>query len=325
MRSWLLIFAVILGMSSVGRTAEFGFDYWPRGFSGDIFFDANWSTHRADVAHDLDVIRALGGTTIRLMFWPEQSGFQLTANADSMSDQYRQMFSNSYLLYGPDQPVKIKWWNVKYGGHENLNKFLIDSGRWITGLAVASETSSFAASVLYYDIQNEYTPSWPDMQEYVTAMARLPAIPAAKLGISILYGATDVDTLRSLATANRTDFRFVDFHVYPDEKGGGFNMNLEEIHQDLQTNFPRATVLIGELGYKAATPAEQNAQASAMISILDRATANNIPYVLGWSLYEDSGQPKMQMGNGMGVFDNAGQPKVVARILNSRAVGAVRH
>ena len=349
MRLCLLALLFTLGTSAVVHATEFGFDYWPRGFSGDIFFDTNWINHKSDVVHDLDVIQSMGGTTLRLMFWPEQSGFQLDPQADAISPQYLQMvknfpeflamlskrhmrvilcFSNSFLLYGPDSPKQTKWWNLKYGGHENLNAFLTDSGRWITGLVRASEESQYASSVLYYDIQNEYTPSWPDMNSYVEAMAKLPVIPPSKLGISILYGASDVATLKDLALAQEIDFRFVDFHVYPDAiaanavapntNGTGFNMNIEEIHQSLFKNFPRAQFLIGELGYRGNSVDEQNAQSKAMISILNRAQADQITCVLGWSLYEDSGQPKMQMGGGMGVFDSNGLPKQIVNALQSR-------
>ena len=346
MRSYFLILSVLLGLSSVVHATEFGFDYWPRGFSGDIFFDTNWVNHKSDVIHDLDVIQSMGGTTLRLMFWPEQSGFELDPKLNAISPQYLQMvknfpeflellserhmrvilcFSNSFLLYGPDSPNATKWWNLKYGGHENLNAFLIDSGRWISGLVQSSEESPYASSVLYYDIQNEYTPSWPDMNSYVGAMAKLPIIPKNKLGISILYGASDVATIKDLASAQQLDFRFVDFHIYPDtnanEAGNtatGFNMNLEEIHHNLKMNFPGARFLIGELGYRASSIDQQAAQSNAMISILNRASSDNIEYVLGWSLYDDAGQSKMQMSSGTGVFDSAGLPKQIIHDLQAR-------
>lgn len=71
----------LLAFGSFGARAgsTFGFNYWPAGYSCNVLKTANWTVANQDIVKaDLDHMSSLGADVLRLVFWPQVSGYLLT-------------------------------------------------------------------------------------------------------------------------------------------------------------------------------------------------------------------------------------------------------
>src|SRR3712207_1066712 len=76
----LAVFLLVLPLAREASASTFGFNYWPYPYSCRVLNNANWTVVRPQVAADFDHIASLGGGVVRLMFWPQESGFRMKNN-----------------------------------------------------------------------------------------------------------------------------------------------------------------------------------------------------------------------------------------------------
>jgi hypothetical protein len=295
--------------------SRLGLNYWPQGYGPDALTDANWRTLRPIVAADLDQIASLGGGVVRLMFWPELSGFHLGGKGgggqftpeldeearnlvDLLSLAYARgiqaiiVFGNSYFDGGNGQPGH-RWWQDAYA---SFTPFLADTKRWVDTIVNAVEGSPYRGDVIYYDYENEYFTDHPNMGLYLTYLYDGSAVPMGKRGVSLLNVAHDLDDLRhQLDSAvgpelGRRRLDFVDFHSYPP----GLNPDVKASRDAVQALFPDSTVLLGEFGGEAATAAAEDAQQQVVVDVVAKARANGVPYYLNWMLWDDTPAPSLK-------------------------------
>lgn len=276
-------------------TAQFGFNYWPGGYGCEVLTNANWTTANKNVIRaDLDHMASLGTKVIRLMFWPQSSGWTITENgAGTFDSTFNQITSNLPLLlsYIKDRDMKIiiafgnnyldlkcpdgrPWWKWAYGNN-GFNSFFTDSYTWVNGIATACQNSSSASSILFYDYQNESYSGVEHQWAYINQLYdNVTVIPSGKRGCSILHVPADSDNLANYL-GTRT-LNYVDFHSYP-----AHNENVSSCYTQVKNKFPNATVILGEFGCSTESSSEQT-QNTKVSGFIDAAISSNIPYYLHW-------------------------------------------
>jgi hypothetical protein len=331
--SLLSLFSFFNSRDAVAATT-FGFNYWPPGYSSDCLY-SNWPSLRPQVAADLDHMRSLGAHVLRLMIWPQSSGFVITQNAGGAFTQdyltlksnlvdlvgmakERNMkviiaFGNSYLTSGPSPGAF--WWQLAYTGSnpDAFTKFLVDSVTWINGIVTSLQESTSSDAVLFYDFQNEVTSDSLNYQWwYVSFMYDWSVVPAGRRGVSILNAPQDAQTLANVLAQDPQpnlpprSLQFVDFHSYPALSA---NANIELAYDAVKASFPTATVMIGEFGRSASATVDEPAQQTTILDILSRAQVKDIPYLLHWMLW-DYAPPAPDQVAGMG-YSSPHRPKSV--------------
>ncbi|HUA79928.1 MAG TPA: hypothetical protein VL997_06115 [Dyella sp.] len=273
-------------------TNTFGFDYWPNKHGADTLYNANWTSLSPVVQADLDHMSSLGGGVIRIFFWSQDSGFVLTAGqGGQITETLSEVTSNlpSFLKLCADRNIKViivfansgfdsvdasnnNWWMDAYGNtNQGFASFLNDTATWMNAIVDSAESSPYASSVIYYDMENEYYKGTPNAQWYISFVYDWSHIPDGKRGESVLNVPSDsADLAETLATASgpklgtrRLDY--VDFHSYINKNSyPNYSSNVPAASaSSLRSAFPGATVLMGEFGY-AVDPSIQNGSSEAI-------------------------------------------------------------
>jgi hypothetical protein len=308
LRLLLVAFLFVAAWSGEASAGTFGFNYWPYGYSCKALNSANWAVLRPQVAADFDHMASLGGGVVRLMFWPQESGFRMKENfggGEFTSEFYEQtanvpdivrlasernlkviiVFGNNYFDLG-NGTSGHRWW---MGSYTNFANFLGDTRTWVNGFVNAVESSPWRSAVLFYDYENEYYLDNPNMGWYLTYLYDWSAIPAGKRGVSVLRVPADVDDLKyqlqvggGPMQGNRS-LDYVDFHSYP---AVNHNANIEASYDAVKSRFPGSTVLLGEFGRTTASPADEGPQQQTVLNLMSRALAKGIPYFMNWMLWD---------------------------------------
>jgi hypothetical protein len=301
--------------------STFGFNYWPAGHGDDTLYNANWPTLSPSVQADLDHMSSLGGGVIRIFFWPQTSGFtitpgqggqfnsQLTEIASNLPSLLKLCadrnigviiaFSNNYYN-GIDSSTGQPWWVEAYGNsNQGFSTFLNDTNTWMKSIVTAAESSPYADSVLYYDLENEYYSGTLNGPWYISSLYDWTNIPDGKRGISVLRVPEDANNLAYvLANASgpklgtrRLDY--VDFHSYVTPQSfPNYSSNTPTVAApQLRSIFPDATVLLGEIGYETddsspnGSTATLNQETATLQTIHDAQNAG-VSYYLNWLLWD---------------------------------------
>jgi hypothetical protein len=92
----LTVFLLALCLARDASASTFGFNYWPHGYSCRALDNANWTALRPQVAADFDHMASLGSGVVRLMFWPQESGFRLkeTFGGGEFTSQFYEQTAN---------------------------------------------------------------------------------------------------------------------------------------------------------------------------------------------------------------------------------------
>lgn len=318
----------LLGWTSVTTQAPpastFGFDYWPAGHGDDTLYNANWPSLSPSVQADLDHISSLGGGVIRIFFWPQTSGFTITpGQGGQFNSQLTEISSNlpSFLKLCADRNISViiafgnnyydgtnsatgqPWWVAAYGNsNQGFSTFLNDTNTWIKTLVTAAESSPYANSVIYYDMENEYYSGTMNGPWYISFLYDWTNIPDGKRGVSVLRVPDDANNL-SYVLANapgpklgtrRLDY--VDFHSYitPQSFPGYASNTPANAAPVLQSFFPDATVLLGEFGYETNDSSPNGStdtlnQESATLQTINDAQNAGVSYYLNWLLWDAIG------------------------------------
>lgn len=302
--------------------SAFGFNYWPNGHDDDTLYNANWPGLSPTVQADLDHISSLGGGVVRLLFWPEVSGLKLsgagqggqfnsqlsevTANLPSFlklcADRNISVivaFGNNY--YDSNDPVSgMPWWAVAYGNsNDGFARFLNDTGTWMNTIVNAIESSPYANSVIFYDLQNEYDAQITNARWYISFLYDWSSVPDGKRGESVLNAATDGP---DLATALNTSagpklgnrrLDYIDFHSYmtPQTYPGYESNTPSEAASTLRSIFPDATLVMGEIGYQTGDTSPNGSsdtlqQEQATLSMINDAKEAGASYYLNWLIWD---------------------------------------
>jgi hypothetical protein len=304
---WLRVaclLALCLGLSKPARaTSVAGMNYWPAGYSCTVLQNANWSAQKSVVAADLDQMASFRVGVIRIMFWPEASGFLISSSGPSYTSAFYEQkanlpefigmcqsrgikviisFGNSYQSGGDGTSSTNRWWMNAYGNTvAGYTNFLNDTKLWLNGFVDAVLASPYGANVLYFDYQNEYNHANPYEAWYVTFLYDWSNVPAGKRGVSVLQMNSDADDLQYQLGTRHIDF--VEFHSYP---AISFNSNIENCYDHMVALFPTTTVLLGEYGRQCPTTAEETAQKNTVVDLATRSINKGIPYFLNWMLWD---------------------------------------
>lgn len=299
----------------------FGFDYWPNNHGDDTLYNANWPSLSPTVQADLDHISSLSGGVIRIFFWPQTSGFIITAGqGGKITETLSEVTSNlpSFLKLCADRNIKViivfgnnyydevdsntneNWWMEAYGNtSQGFASFLHDTATWMNAIIDSVESSPYASSVIYYDMENEYYKDTTNAQWYISFVYDWTDIPDGKRGVSVLHVPSDSDDLAFALAASggpklgirRLDY--VDFHSYIDSKSyPNYSSNTpSQAAASLRSTFPGATVLMGEFGYSV-SPTSQNGSSDAItqekadLQTINDAKAAGVSYYLHWLLWD---------------------------------------
>ena len=302
------VFLLAISLAGEASASTFGFNYWPYGYSCRALDNANWATLRPQVAADFDHMASLGGGVVRLMFWPQESGFQISGGfggGSFTSEFYEQTanapdivrlawernlkviiaFGNNYFDAG-NGTAGHRWWME---GYTDFSLFLGDTRTWVNGFVNAIESSPWKSAILFYDYENEYYRETPYAGWYLSYLYDWSAIPAGKRGASVLQVPADVDDLKfQLQTGGgplqgNRPLDYVDYHSYP---AVNHNPNIEASYDAVKSRFPSSTVLLGEFGRATAGPADEGAQQLTVLDVMSRARAKGIPYYLNWMFWD---------------------------------------
>lgn len=294
-------------------TSTFGFNYWPHGYHCDALNNNNWTTVRPIVAADLDHMASLSGGVIRIMFWPQVSGFLIEGNngGGRFTNEFYEQKTNvvDFIRLAHERDIKVivafgnnyfdsgtsaghRWWMDAYGNSPaGFTNFLNDTRIWMNGFVDSIEASPYKSAVIFYDYQNEYYRVHPYMGWYLTYLYDWSNVPAGKRGVSVLQVPEDVNDLQyqlSVGTGPQQGSRhleYVDFHSYPAFPA---NPNIEGSYDYVKSKFPNSIVLLGEFGRTALNQSEEQAQQSTVLDVATRARNKGIPYYLNWMLWDNN-------------------------------------
>ncbi len=308
----LILALFVFGNFSARAAGGFGFNYWPGDYGCNILTNANWTAaNKSMVKSDLDQMSSLGAGVLRLMFWPQDSGFQaypmdqgggahwthdfneernhlveLLGYCQARSIKVIISFGNDYQSQGNGAPGH-RWWMNFYGNTpQGFTKFLGDTRTWINGFVNSIEGCAYASTVLYYDYENEYCSRNPYAGRYAASLYDTSGVPAGKRGYSVLRVPEDAKALKSQLGPQRP-LNFVEFHSYPAVNPPA-NADIESCHDQIQAAFPNSTILLGEFGRRCDKPGEEMAQQTTTVDLAARARRKGIPYFLHWMLWDNA-------------------------------------
>lgn len=311
---------ISLALLAHGSASEFGFNYWPYRQASAVLFDRNWPEQKKAVAIDLDHQASLGSKVVRVMIWgwghsgwvPGEpgAGTRFTADYDELTRNLPELlgmivdrkmkvimcFANSYIDRR-DPVTKVNPWQTAYG-LEGWDKFLADSTRWMNGIVTACERSAYAASVVYYDLQNEPSAHWADerMWAYLNHVYDHVPWPQGKRGISPMLNnagqpgdhrkISDVDLMREHMGARTFDF--IEFHSYPrDLAQHASNPRLADAEKKIRTVYPDARVVIGEFGSNTAVPSREKIQTDFFNEVARFVESTpSVAYHIHWTYWD---------------------------------------
>jgi len=289
--------------------SNFGFNYWPYQSSCACLKDANWTTSMKNtIEKDLDHMSSLTAQVLRLMFWPQKSGYTLdgqgqggtvgsehTEICDNLPELLQMCderdirvvicFGNNYLNCKYDQ--NTYWWQWAYGDTQaGFDEFCADSEDWIEGIVDACENSSYHKTVIYYDYENECCNTWDNVWDYLIHMYDNCGVPQGKHGVSIMRVSSDLDYLVSSLDGRRLDC--VEFHSYPYYP---INSDIPDCYATMKGEFPDSTVLVGEFGRPCEDSSEEADQQDDVLDIAADCITEDIPYYLHWMLWDETPGP----------------------------------
>lgn len=297
---------------------QFGFVYWPQYSDCSVLTNANWTTSiKREVERDLDYMASCSGNLFRIMFWPHKSGYKLYTNGnggyftsdcneiknnlDNLLGFYAERglkiyiaFGNNYLTQKNDNDPNFYHWEIAYG--TDFDQFKLDSFAWINGIITAVENSTYASSVIYYNLQTEIYDGTPRIWEYMLCMLRNCDIPKGKYCLNLLRWHSHADEAAEELDGWRFDY--VDFHCYPDLVGGHDDDPNEALEQ-MELYFPDSTVVIGESGgmgpeYASCSvdtktePSTESTQQTTELDLAQWALDEQIPYFCHWMPWDET-------------------------------------
>ncbi|QWP77984.1 hypothetical protein J5226_06155 [Lysobacter sp. K5869] len=273
----LLPICLIAPACLAAAPAGFGFNYWPRHYQGcEALTPAQWPAARTAVAADLDQMKSLGASVVRLSLYMETSGFRPGPNVALEPDYCHHLpdlltmvenaglktiiaFSNTYL-YEHNNGQYYNWQDpsLGYAGtQDGYWRFTMHSKDWIDRMVALAGVRD---SILYYDIQNEYDSRAPEIDYYFRTIYSQSKIPPGKRGISILQSPFDVDPTawrsvpRQLQAMPGATLAYVEFHSYPTAPFDRCPLHgdIEAKYDEVRSRFaPGTQVVLGEFGRPA--------------------------------------------------------------------------
>jgi hypothetical protein len=294
---------------------RFGFTYWPAGYSCNVLYDENWTAeNKAIVESDIDTMASYSTSLLRLMVWPQVSGYLLyngtngghwgdggffNSDFDEVTTNFLDIvqmchergikillsFGNSYHTSLYQETPKIYWWELGYGDNSSgLLNFCADSTTWENGFIDKIEASPWADTVIYYD----YHPEWSSLRhgtaEYITYLYDHTHVPAGKRYISPLIlndWHNDANELKLALGSRIVDV--IDFHVYPYDD---FCADIEYCYGLVHAAYPSSQVYIGECG--SSGDSNEPAQQSVVLDISQRARALKLEGFTHWMLWDNA-------------------------------------
>ena len=280
------------------RASIFGFNYWPNLEGCECLNNAKWPIVRPIVAADFDHMASLGCGVVRIMFWPQRSGFipshknqqgkpftnEFDEQTSNMVDLIRLAhersirvivaFGNNYFDSGLENEKRIRkddgeeremihrWWMDHYQYPKTFVDFLNDTREWINGFVNKIEASVYNSAILYYDYQNEYLLEHPYMGWYLTYLYDWSAVPKGKRGCSIMHIHKDEHDLRhqlEIGGGPEKGRRYLEYVAYHSYPALGHNPDIEGSYDSVKSQFPDSTVLLGEFGCTS-DPSEERKQ-----------------------------------------------------------------
>jgi hypothetical protein len=286
----LVLALLVVGCFSANAGSTLGFNYWPNWTAQkdsrvlDTTAINNWTpANKAHVERELDQMASLGCGMIRLMLWPQSTGWWLQNSfqvcspgtgtygpggsvfCSDFTDQTAHIvdlirmckarnmhviicFANTFLNVdpNPNNTNHLTYWQEFSPYNSNFAPFLWDTIHWVNGFADSIRTSDCASSVYFYDIENEYARNLVNAASYSTYVFDASSIPPLKKGHSVLSVA-DAQNLQSAMGPNRTLY-FTDIHCYPRVCPTPPEANLEWAYDQMQAIFPSSTTIMGEFG-----------------------------------------------------------------------------
>ncbi len=283
---------------------KFGYNYWPGGYGSEVLFDSNWTegmkkTINADLTH----MASLGARVIRLMIWPQNSGWIITENGGGFfQDKFVELcsnfdelmdiisnydmeiiiaFGNNYLDLKNEQ--ETPWWKWAYG-ENGFSDFFVDSYNWVNGIANSVMASENSENILYFDYQNEASSSVEHQWAYINQLFdNISIIPADRRGCSLLSIPVDSNNFSYYTNLGITrHFPYIAFHSYPNH-----NEDVTQSYNQVKEKFPNSTVLLGEFGCSTQIYTQEE-QKDFVENAIQSAIQSNIEYAIHWMFVDQA-------------------------------------
>ena len=297
----------LAGADNGSETApRFGFNYWPQGYGSEALADANWAQLRPVVEADLDHMASLGGRVLRLVFWPQLSGwtidpttFAVTFDQVDMAARSRNLlellrmararrmsvilcFSNNWFEL--DHHEGTRWWELAY---PSFSAFLKHSVAWVNAYVQPVRNSFESPTILYYDYESEYSAAHPNIGRYLTTLYDLVPVSPGQRGLSVLRVPEDLDHL--IGSLGNRPLDYIDFHSYPYGPVPPLNPDIPGTIAAIKLRLPAARLLLGEFGWQAEAEADEAAQSDTVLAIATVARQQpDLTAYLHWTLWDRS-------------------------------------
>jgi hypothetical protein len=326
-----------IAVPTLNAASEFGFNYWPYQGSCYDLRNGEWTYARQqDFKKDLNLMASYGCKMVRFMFYPAESGYILNIPGgggyfDPMFWEMKANFVNDVLpwceergmkvtvtfgnnyLWGPGHP----WWFDAYGNTDTgFYNFLADSWMWIEEIVLQIENSSYASTVVYYDMQNEVSDNIPRQWDYLNFVYDNCSIPSGKRGVSYVNYDDEAETIKNELGPSRP-LDYAEFHVYPDFADAP---SLDYSYNESKLWFPSSKLVLGEFGgvgpdpqdlYETIVePSTEQSQQNTVVNVINWANSkSDLEYHLYWMLWDKT--PENSAVQLLGWGYNPDQPKDV--------------
>lgn len=295
-------------------SVNFGFVYWPHKQTCQTLSDDEWTDERKqEIKTDLDIMASFGGRLFRVMFWPQFSGYKLytdgsggyfTTDYDEIKINLIELLSfyyerdlKVYIAFGnnyhrsKDPSSGLHWWQIAYG--DDFNAFLQDTYTWMNGIIEAVESSEYASTVIFYNLETETADVVLNNWDYWRYIYDNCSVPRGKYCLNPLR--TNVDTPIAKAELGDRRFDYIEFHCYPDIATG--NNKVPQIaYDEVKAYYPDSTAVLGEYGGMGPDPLDlytttiepstEQTQQTTEVNVVDWAYSADLPYFLHWMLWD---------------------------------------
>jgi len=281
-----------------------GFNYWPGGFGCDVLYERNWTEKNKEIIRsDLNMMASFGTKAIRLMFWPQLSGWAISenqggtfnSNFDATIKNLPELikiiseydmkviiaYGNNYLDLQTTQGVN--WWRWAYG-NDGFQKFLDDTIKWAGAIVKEAEKLGISEHILYYDFQNEVFASTDQVWTYVRYLYdNLTDIKSGKRGISTLFAVGDPEHLAdALNLGRKRALDYIAFHSYP-----GHNQDVKKSYNNMKSIFPNSVILLGEFGCSSVLTSEK-IQREMVDNFIKQAVSEGVSNYIHWMFVDQA-------------------------------------